>query len=453
MGDLTETCDYQITENEYRSNFKIKQYLNSISVIFAALKETINFIFQQMKIRLFLLFACALVMTKSFGQSKEPSDYNGVISTAVPFLTISPDARSGGMGDVGVATAPDAYSMFWNPAKYAFIDKTFGFGIGYVPWLRSLVNDIGLASVVGFGKIGDKQAIAASLRFFSMGAVMFTDNDGHELGEVKPNEWTIDATYSRKFSPEFSGAVAGRFIYSNLVPVDLANLSVRPGTSVAADVAIYYHHVMDVKGISGAAIDFGLNISNIGVKMSYSSTSIVRDFIPTTLRLGPSFSMDIDDFNKISLSLDLSKLLVPTPPIYAKDSNNNILYANGKKVILKGMDPDVSVVKGMIQSFYDAPYGFREELQEINLSVAAEYWYNKLFSVRAGYFYESKYKGDRQFFTVGAGLRYNVFGLDFSYLVPIKSNNPLQHTLQFTLLFNFDNTKKATTEKETGGTN
>ncbi|MEI6433506.1 MAG: type IX secretion system outer membrane channel protein PorV [Bacteroidota bacterium] len=405
-----------------------------------------------MKIRLILLFTCALVVARTFGQDTEPSDGSRVISTAVPFLTISPDARSGGMGDVGVSSTPDAYSMFWNPAKYAFIDKTFGFGIGYVPWLRSLVNDIGLASVTGYGKIDDKQAIAASLRFFSMGAVMFTDNDGNELGEVKPNEWTIDATYSRKFSREFSGAVAARFIYSNLVPVDLANLSVRPGTSVAADVAIYYHHEMEIKGLSKAYLDFGLNISNIGAKMSYSSSSTVKDFIPTTLRFGPSFTMDIDDFNRISISLDLSKLLVPTPPVYLKNhtGNNDSIGSDGKRIIYKGYDPDVSVVKGMLQSFYDAPYGFKEEMQEINVTVGAEYWYNKLFSVRAGYFYESKYKGDRQFFTFGAGLRYNVFGLDFSYLIPVKSNNPLQHTLQFTLLFNFDNTKKA---EKAGGTN
>jgi hypothetical protein len=406
-----------------------------------------------MKIRLFLLFAFAVVMTRSFGQDTEPADGSRVISTAVPFLTISPDARSGGMGDVGVATSADAYSMFWNPAKYAFIDKSFGFGIGYVPWLRSLVNDIGLASVTGFGKIGDKQAVAASLRFFSMGAVMFTDNDGNELGEVKPNEWAIDATYARKFSREFSGAVAGRFIYSNLVPVDLANLSVQPGMSVAADIALYYHHDMEIKGMTGASIEFGMNISNIGSKMSYSSTSTVRDFIPTTLRLGPSFSMDLDDYNRLTVSFDLSKLLVPTPPVYAKDSNNNIIIgADGKKVIEKGMDPDVSPIKGMVQSFYDAPWGFKEEMQEIMFAVAAEYWYNKLFSVRTGYFYESKYKGDRQFFTIGAGLRYNVFGLDFSYLIPVKSNNPLQHTLQFTLLFNFDPAKKASAKEEEGAT-
>jgi hypothetical protein len=208
---------------------------------------------------------------------------------------------------------------------------------------------------------------------------------------------------------------------------------------------------MEIKGITGSSISVGLDITNIGAKMSYSSTSIVRDFIPTMLRLGPSFNMDIDEYNRLSVSFDLSKLLVPTPPVYKTDSLNNIVIGpDGKKVIEKGMDPDVSVVKGMVQSFYDAPYGFKEEMQEIDLAIAVEYWYNKLFSVRTGYFYESKYKGDRQFFTLGAGLRYNVFGLDFSYLIPVKSNNPLQHTLQFTLLFNFDTTKKA---DKAGGTN
>ncbi|MFZ4521539.1 MAG: type IX secretion system outer membrane channel protein PorV [Bacteroidales bacterium] len=401
-----------------------------------------------MKIRLILLLLCAMAVSASFGQDPtkrtEKQDGSRVISTAVPFLTISPDARAGGMGNVGAATMPDAYSMFWNPAKYAFIDKTFGFGIGYVPWLRQLVNDIGLYSVTGYGKIGDKQAIAGSLRFFSMGEVQFTNDYGDPTILVKPNEWALDAAYSRKFSREFAGAVAGRFIYSNLIPGGGdGNTQARPGTSVAADVAVYYHHEMEIKGLSNAALDFGVDISNIGVKMSYSSASIVRDFIPTTLRLGPSFTMDIDDYNRIAISLDLTKLLVPTPPVYLqKTGGGDSTDVNQKAIIEKGMDPDVSVVKGMIQSFYDAPYGFKEEMQEINVSLAAEYWYNKLFSIRAGYFYESVYKGDRQFFTLGAGLRYNVFGLDFSYLIPVKNNNPLQHTLQFTLLFNFDNAKK-----------
>jgi len=377
----------------------------------------------------------------TFGQSEQQPN---VITTAVPFLLIAPDARAGGMGDIGVSTTPDVYSLYWNPAKYAFIEKDFGAGIGYVPWLRGLVNDIGLASVSGFKRFGDKQAIAVSLRFFSMGAVMFTNEIGQELGEVKPNEWAVDATYARKFTRTLSGAVAARFIYSNLIPVNYTKYDVQPGMSVAADVALYYHKELEIKGISAAWIDFGFNISNIGAKISYSSSSTLRDFLPTNLRIGPSFTMNIDDYNRLSFAVDLNKLLVPTPPIYYPDS----VGPDGKKVIEKGMDPDVSVVRGMIQSFYDAPYGFKEELEEINVVIAAEYWYNKLFAIRAGYFWESKYKGDRQFFTLGAGLRYNVFGLDFSYLIPIQNNNPLQNTLQFTLLFTFDKIGSKDQEKK-----
>lgn len=384
-----------------------------------------------MKYRLALMLAGCLMINYSFGQDEQKQN---VITTAVPFLMIAPDARGGGMGDVGVSTTPDAYSLYWNPAKYAFIEKDFGAGIGYVPWLRGLVNDIGLASVSGYKRFGDKQAIALSLRFFSMGEVMFTNDVGQELGAVKPNEWAVDATYARKFTRTLSGAVAFRFIYSNLVPVNYTKYDVRPGMSGAADIALYYHKELEVKGLSGAWIDFGFNISNIGAKISYSSSSTLRDFIPTNLRIGPSFTMDLDDYNRLSFAVDLNKLLVPTPPIYYPDS----LSPDGNKVIEKGRNPDVSVVQGMIQSFYDAPYGFKEELEEINVVVSAEYWYNKLFAIRAGYFWESKYKGDRQFFTLGAGLRYNVFGLDFSYLIPIQNNNPLQNTLQFTLLFNFD---------------
>ena len=377
-----------------------------------------------------LLFVCVLFTSRTYPQANP-------ITTAVPFLEIAPDARGGALGDAGVSTTPDVYSMFWNPAKYAFCDKDFGFGIGYVPWLRGLVNDIGLASVAGFKKFGDKQAVAMSLRYFSMGTVTFTNETGQELGDVKPNEWTIDATYSRKFSPSISGAVAARFIYSNLVPVKYIE-NVRPGTSIAADIALYYHKDLEIKGLTGASINVGLDISNIGSKISYSSSSVNRDFIPTNLRFGPSFTMDIDDYNRISIGIDFNKLLVPTPPIYATDSLGNPI----KGEIESGMDPNVSPVTGMIQSFYDAPGGFSEEMQEWMLSPFIEYWYNKLFAIRAGYFYESKNKGDRQFFTIGAGLRYNVFGLDFSYLVPVKSNNPLQNTMQFTLLFNFDKVEK-----------
>jgi len=381
---------------------------------------------QQIKIYPFLLLACILLTSSAYSQPNP-------VTTAVPFLTIAPDARGGGMGDAGVASTPDVYSLYWNPAKYAFCDKDFGVGIGYVPWLRGLVNDIGLASVAAYKKFGDRQAVGVSLRYFSMGTVTFTDNQGLELGEVKPNEWAIDATYARKFSPSFSGAVAGRFIYSNLVPVKYIE-GVKPGTSVAADVSLYYHKELEIRGLTSSLFCFGLNISNIGSKISYSSVAITSDFIPTNLRLGPSFTMDIDEYNRVTFMVDFNKLLVPTPPIYATDTSGVPIQGD----IAKGKNPNVSPITGMLQSFYDAPGGFREELQEWTISPAFEYWYNKLFSIRAGYFYENVDKGDRKFFTFGAGLRYNVFGIDFSYLVPVRNNNPLQNTMQFTLVFNFD---------------
>jgi hypothetical protein len=403
---------------------------------------------QHLKIHFFLVMACFVLTPKIFSQNTDTEQPNP-ITTAVPFLMIAPDARAGGMGDFGVATSPDAFSLFWNPAKYAFIDKDFGAGISYVPWLRGLVNDIGLASVSGFKKFGDKQAIAMSLRYFSMGSVDFTDDQGGFIMSVKPNEWTIDLTYSRKFSRSLSGAVAGRFIYSNLVPVDVTKSeTIKPGTSIAADVALYYHKELEIKGLTGASIDAGLDISNIGAKISYSSTSNTADFIPTNLRIGPTFTMDIDEYNRLTIGVDFNKLLVPTPPIYAPQDSTST-----EKVILKGMNPDVSPIQGIIQSFYDAPYGFKEEMQEWTIAPGVEYWYNKLFAIRAGYFWESKYKGDRQFFTLGAGLRYNVFGLDFSYLIPIKQNNPLMNTMQFTLLFNFDKPSakdKQQTKEESG---
>lgn len=379
-----------------------------------------------MKIHYVFFLTCILFSFNVFSQSNP-------ITTAVPFLLIAPDARGGGMGDAGVSSTPDVYSMYWNPAKYAFADKDFGVGIGYVPWLRGLVNDIGLASVSGYKKFGDRQAIAISLRYFSMGTVTFTNDQGLELGDVKPNEWAVDAAYSRKFSPSFSGAIAGRFIYSNLVPVKYIE-NVRPGTSVAADISLYYHKDLEIKGLTGSLFCFGLDISNIGSKISYSSSSVTSDFIPTNLRLGPSLTMDIDEYDRLTLSVDFNKLLVPTPPIYATDSSGQPIPGQ----IAKGKDPNVSPITGMLQSFYDAPGGLKEELEEWTISPAVEYWYNKLFSIRAGYFYENVNKGDRQFFTLGAGLRYNVFGLDFSYLIPVKHNNPLQNTMQFTLLFNFD---------------
>lgn len=394
---------------------------------------------------LVLTFSFAL-HSRTFGQVYQNGDEMYTpLTTAVPFLLIAPDARGGSMASAGGATTPDAYSLFWNPAKYAFIDKDYGFAMSYVPWLRNIVNDIGLSSVVGFKRFGDKQAIAAQLRYFSMGEVQFTNDIGDDIGTVKPNEFAFDATYSRKFSKTIAGAVAGRFIYSNLIPQTSQTTSgTNAGISVAADIAVYGHHEVEVKGLTSSFLDWGVDISNIGSKMSYSSTSTDNSFIPTNLRIGVGYTMDLDAYNRISVNVDINKLLVPTPPIYEMDSNGYYVIdsVTGDKVILKGMNPDVSPIQGMIQSFYDAPNGFSEEMAEINFTIAAEYWYNKLFAVRAGYFYESPKKGDRQYFTVGAGLRYNVFGFDFSYLIPTGQNNPLQNTMYFTLLFNFNGPNK-----------
>ncbi len=373
-----------------------------------------------------------------------PEKYIGkqtnTVTTAVPFLTIAPDARGGAMGDAGVATSPDANSMAYNPAKYAFIESKVGFSAAYSPWLRALVNDINLAYIAGYYRLDDKQTLAASLRFFSLGDITFTDDAGNVIGNFRPNEFAIDGTYSRKFSDTWSGAVVARFIYSDLTQGQVVQgQQTKAGTSIAADIAVYHQRELNIRSVDHAEFAFGINISNIGQKISYTDATTEKDFIPTNLKFGPRLTIDLDDYNRLSFTADINKLLVPTPPVYATDSSgNNIVDENGNKVIAAGMDPDVSVVSGMVQSWYDAPDGFEEEMREFYFSIGAEYWYNKVFAVRTGFFYEDKYKGNRKFFTLGAGLRYNVFGLDFSYLIPLAQQNPMENTLRFTLIFDFD---------------
>lgn len=371
-----------------------------------------------------------------------------VITTAVPFLMIAPDARAGAMGDAGVSSSPDANSMHWNPAKLAFIDKEMGFSIAYSPWLRKLVPDISLAYLSGFRRINDKQAFGISLLYFSLGNINFTDETGIETGIYSPNEFSLDASYARKFTTNISGAVSARFIHSNLTQGQfVGSSSTKAGNSIAADVAVYSSNPVTFDNMDGI-FAWGVNISNIGAKISYSNDNITKDFIPTNLRFGPSLTLDLDEYNKMTFMIDINKLLVPTPPIYQVDSfNKPIEDAQGNQIILKGKDPKVSVPLGMLQSFYDAPNGFGEEMSEFTISTGIEYWYDKQFALRGGFFYEDKYKGNRKFFSLGAGLKYNVFGLDFSYLIPLQQLNPLESTLRFTLLFDFDafqgqNTKK-----------
>lgn len=391
------------------------------------------------------LIISGVLLTIGFTFSQNPMDttFNGqqltrnTITTAVPFVGIGPDARSGGMGELGAATEPDATSMHWNPSKYAFINKDFGFSVSYSPWLKKLVPDINLAYLSGYKRIDDRSTVAASLKYFSLGEIAFTDEEGYNYLNARPNEFSIDAAYSRKFSEKISGAVAGRFIYSNLTQGQVVQgTTTKAGTSIAADVAFFYTDDLTIGWLESSKVNFGIAITNIGSKVSYSNDDSYKDFIPTNLRIGPSWLMNIDEFNSIRFSIDLNKLLVPTPPIRSDSAD-----VEGNYIIIDGMEDNVSVVKGMYQSFYDAPGGFSEEMKEIIWVVGAEYWYAKQFSVRGGYFHESMMKGGRQFFTLGVGLRYNVFGLDFSYLIPTEQQNPLANTLRFTLTFDFEGFK------------
>jgi hypothetical protein len=359
------------------------------------------------------------------------------ITTAVPFLIISPDARAGGMGDAGCASSADANSIHWNPAKLAWVEKKLGFAVSYTPWLRNLVPDINLAYVSFYDKLKGEQTIGASLRYFSLGNITFTDNAGNEIGQFNPAEYAIDVAYARKLSEKFSGGIALRYIHSNLTGGQLVeNNATKAGNSVAADVSAMFRTEMEV-GKKDALFSVGLNISNIGSKISYTETG-VKDFIPINLRIGPALTLKLNEYNDLTFLVDFNKLLVPTPPVYNPDS-----VVNGEQQIIFGKNPDVGVAEGMIQSFSDAPDGFSEELHEINIATGLEYWYDQQFAFRAGYFYEHETKGNRNYFTLGAGLKYNVFGLDFAYLIPTDQRNPLENTLRFTLIFDFNSLKKA----------
>jgi len=371
------------------------------------------------------------------------------ITTAVPFLQIAPDSRAGGMGDYGVATSPDANSIHWNPAKLAFADKNYGFAISYTPWLRALVNDINLAYISGYTKLPGEQAIAASLDYFSLGNIDFTNDNAEKVGSFNPKEFSFDVAYSRKLGETFSGGLALRYIYSNLtggVTIQNNTIQTHAGTSVAADLSGFYRKDVEVSK-KKSKLGIGLNISNIGAKISYTDTKS-KDFIPTNFRLGTNLAIELDQYNSISFGADVNKLLVPTQPVYWQNAaNTDSLDANNNKVIRAGKDPDVGVPTALFSSWSDAPGGFQEELREFTYSIGTEYWYDKQFALRAGFFHEASTKGNRKFFTLGAGLRYNVFGLDFAYLIPTTQRNPLENTLRFTLLFDFDGLKKEGEEK------
>jgi hypothetical protein len=353
------------------------------------------------------------------------------IQTVVPFLTIAPDSRAGSMGDAGVATSPDNYSMFWNPAKYAFIDGSSGFALSYSPWLRTLIPDINIAYVSYYKRLDSRQVIAASLIYSSLGDIPFTDDFGNIERTFKPNEFAIDGAYSRLLSEHFSGGMAFRFIYSNLTGgAVVGGTETRPGISVAADLSGYYTNNTQMGG-KDLDYAFGFNFSNLGSKMSYTD-SREPDFIPMNMRLGTSGTIALDRYNKIALAIDINKLLVPTPPKYNED-----------REIIDGKDPNVAVPVAIFQSFFDAPGGFREEMREFTYSLGAEYLYNEQFAIRGGYFHENASKGNRKYFTAGAGFKMNVFAIDVSYLMPLVQNHPLARTLRFSIAFEFEALRNA----------
>mgnify|MGYP003731092183 CR=1 FL=1 len=360
-----------------------------------------------------------------------------VVTTAVPFLMITPDSRSGALGDAGVALPMDANAIHWNPAKLAFAEENMGLTLSYVPWLKALVPDINLSYLSGYSRIDEKSAFGASLRYFSLGDITFTNDYGEFLGDFRPYELAVDGAYARKLSETFSLGLALRLIYSNLAGnTPLSNgTETKPGVAFAGDISAYWKP--EPVKLDGKQLDIALggNISNLGSRITYT-VETDRDFIPMNLRVGAYFNYHIDEYNEFAFTFDLNKLLVPTSPIYDPDS-----FVNGEFLILWGKNPDVPVMQGLFQSFSDAPGGFKEEMREINPAFGIEYWYDRMVAARAGYFYEHETKGNRQYLTLGIGLKYNILNLDVSYILPTgkktaSETSPLQNTVRFSLLFN-----------------
>lgn len=375
----------------------------------------------------------AVASAGAFAQDK--LDMFNPVNTSVTSQMIAPDARAAGMGDVGVATDPDVNSQYWNPAKYPFCISRAGVSLNYTPWLRQLVSDMDLAYLSGYYRIGDYSAVSASLRYFSLGEVMtnYDSMTGESNGmTINPYEMSFDVAYSLMLSEKFSLAAAVRWIYSDLTYDYTDDTS--PGSAFAADIACYYNDYINI-GARECQLGIGLNISNIGSKITFGGDDN-SEFIPTNMRLGLALMVPIDEFNRFTIAADANKLLVPTYPKQEEGESTEDYQQRVQKEYY-----DVSSISGIFKSFGDAPGGFKEELQEINWSVGAEYVYNDKFTLRAGYHHESENKGNRKYFTVGAGFRMSAFSLDCGYVIATAKSNPLDQTLRFTLGFDMDGIK------------
>ena len=374
------------------------------------------------------LFAAIGIQAQTVNTNTDLLGQRNVITTAAPFLLISPDSRGAAMGDLGVATSADANSIHWNPSKLAFIEDDAGIAISAAPWLRQLVPDIWFYYLSGYKRIDKQSTIAGSLRYFTLGQIQFTDQLGNPAGNYEPKEFALDGAYARKLSDNLALGIALRFIFSDLArgQTGSSGSEIKAGIAAAGDVSMTYRN--DTK-ISGKKFDYtiGGNISNIGNKITYTNEAN-RDFIPVNLRLGTFWKTQLDDYNEVGFGVDFNKLLVPTPQ-YLFDSLGNI---TGRTL------NDGPAISGMISSLNDAPGGFREELNEFTVSAGFEYWYAKQFALRAGYFHEAQTKGARQYLTFGAGLKYNVFQIDAAYLQPFARRHPLQNTIRFSILFDID---------------
>ena len=383
--------------------------------------------------RLTLVLSLMLLMTLSASAQLKKTDIFNPVYTAVTSQTIAPDARAAGMGDVGVATDPDVNSQYWNPAKYPFTISRAGVSLNYTPWLRQLVNDMYLANLVGYYRIGDFSAVSTSLRYFNMGEVTMKESIGGSNGmTINPYEMSFDVAYSLLLSEKFSIAAGLRWIYSDLT-YDYSS-ETTPGSAFAADIAAYYQNYINI-GQRECQLGIGLNISNIGSKMNFGSDTN-SEFIPTNMRLGASLMIPVDEYNRFSIAADANKLLVPTRPIQGENESQVDYDARLQKDYY-----DVSSIAGIFKSFGDAPGGFKEELQEVGWSLGGEYTYNDKFSLRAGYHHESETKGNRKYFTVGAGFKMSAFSLDAGYVIATAKSNPLDQTLRFTLTFDMDGIK------------
>lgn len=379
-----------------------------------------------------LLLAAALCTTLATNAQDDPKDIFNPVSHGVTSLAIAPDSRGGGMGDIGAATDPDVNSQYWNPAKYPFTISRAGLAVSYTPWLRKLVNDIDLAYVAGYYRIGDWQAISASLRYFSLGEVPITGSVGEQLSSISPYEMAVDVAYSRMLSQRFSAAVALRFIYSDLAYN--RDEGMRPGKAFGADIALFYSDYIMI-GQRECMINWGLNLSNIGSKISYDGGNS-SEFLPTNFRTGVSLMIPIDNYNIFSISADINKLMVPTRPMQ-QEGESEVDYQNR----LDEEYRDLSPIKGIFTSWGDAPGGFKEELREFTWGLGLEYSYNNQFKVRGGYHWEDASKGNRKYFSVGAGFSMSVFSLDAAYLISTAQSNPLDQTLRFSLAFDMDGLK------------